>query len=378
MNIVILKSNLSRCGGLEKYTSRLASSFATHGCSVTILTSGELPPPHLYNDDITINTISPKRSLSYRDMSDFDNSCITWLLNNKYDIIFGMERNSFQTHYRAGNGVHAAYLNRRKKIEPFIKKLSFAINPLHRRILKLERMTYENPSLQKLFTNSAMVRNEILEHYNVDKDKIVVIHNGVEWEEMSEDFDLWTQQQQHIKESLGLSPTAYQFLFIGNDFKRKGLNFLLEGLSTLSTHDFQLSVVGRDKHEKDYISLAKNLGIEDRVKFFGLRPDVRDFYKASDSLAIPSLYDPFSNVTVEALAMGLFVISSKSNGGHEILSPKTGTIIHDIMSTEDISKAITTALRNPKTEKSSKAIREHVRHLDFSSQLEKIVTATIQ
>ncbi len=57
---------------------------------------------------------------------------------------------------------------------------------------------------------------------------------------------------------------------------------------------------------------------------------MRPFYQLADALAIPSFYDPFANVTVEALAMGLFVVSSRSNGGFEILDPSKGIIIENL------------------------------------------------
>ena len=66
-------------------------------------------------------------------------------------------------------------------------------------------------------------------------------------------------------------------------------------------------------------ALAAKLNIQRRVTFFGPQKEIRPFYQFADALVIPSFYDPFANVTVEALAMGLFVVSSKSNGGHEIL-----------------------------------------------------------
>ncbi len=378
MKVIILKSSLNSTGGLEKYTLRLAHAFARSGCVVTILTSGTVPK--LLSKDIAVYSVSSKKRTSYGNITSFDKGCIKWLIANtrKWDIIFGMERNSYQTHYRAGNGVHASYLRTRRRISSFFKGLSFSLNPLHYQILKLERTTYENPSLQRLFTNSCMVKDEILNHYTVDQDKISVIHNGVEWNEMQQDFSRWTSDWQRIRHSLGLSISAFQWLFIGNDFQRKGLDCILSALAQLPSHDFQLSVVGKDKNLPKYQKMVRDLGLTGIVKFFGPQKKIIDFYKTADSLLIPSLYDPFANVTIEALAMGLFVLSSMRNGAHEILTKDSGIIVDDVYNVDAMVAGLKVTMKHRKTRTSSHFLRESVKHLDFAKQLTKIVLETIQ
>jgi UDP-glucose:(heptosyl)LPS alpha-1,3-glucosyltransferase len=97
------------------------------------------------------------------------------------------------------------------------------------------------------------------------------------------------------------------------------------------------------------------------------------FYQFADAVVIPSLYDPFANVTVEALAMGLFVVSSKSNGGHEILTDKNGAIISNLFNRDSLTFALKEALRHPKTPMQALSIRESVRNLDYSLQTKKLI-----
>ena len=134
--IVLLKSNMAAVGGLEKYTHELAAAFAKRECDVTLLTTG------------TIEKRLPYQALSLCDTSKFslrhhlrfDALANRWLEQNpRPHIVFGMERTSFQTHYRAGSGVHAVYLKKRALVEPLWKQLSFAINPLHRALQQLEK-----------------------------------------------------------------------------------------------------------------------------------------------------------------------------------------------------------------------------------------------
>ncbi len=354
--VVFLKSRLAHPGGLEKYTRKLAEAFAKKGCCVKILTTGECTSW----DEIEVVSLAPTSKLSLYHLRHFDTLCQTWLAQNPKEIIFGMERNTFQTHYRAGSGVHAAYLKQRMLTDSWLKRLTFKINPLHRYLLANEKKAFENPELKSLFTNSHMVEQEILQTYSTPIEKIHVVHNGVEWIEKEKPFQESFSQPRS---------EPFHFLFVGSGFKRKGLTFLIKGLADLK-HPYQLTVVGKDKNLPFYQKLAKGLPIQ----FVGEQKDVTPFYQAADALVIPSVYDPFSNVTLEALAMGLFVVSSKYNGGSEVLNGDTGVIIKDLLHPQ---KALEHALNFPKTLERATLIRQSIKELDFSNQLDKIVSLSL-
>jgi UDP-glucose:(heptosyl)LPS alpha-1,3-glucosyltransferase len=369
--VALLKSRYGLHGGLEKYANRIAQAFVKRGDQVTILSTGTPPTPN--QEKIAVHTVKTVPWPGFFRMEQFDRFVSKWLDQNPTDLIFGMDRNRHQTHLRAGNGVHAAYLDVRKIIEGKRKALLCQINPLHRKILSLEKASFENPALQKLFTNSHMVRKQILERYSTDPKKIEVIHNGVEWHEMATDFSTWEQSKRALCHKFNLKPDRFQFLFIGNGYLRKGLDRLLHCLAKLPSKNFDLSVIGKENREDYYKSLAENLGLKNHVHFFGPNRESRLFYQLADALVIPSFYDPFANVTVEALAMGLFVISSKENGGHEVLTKANGAIIEDLFSDEAFIAALEQALQKPKTALQATQIRESIKHLDFSNQLQTLI-----
>lgn len=380
-SITLLKSNLFKLGGLEKYTLRLAKRFAERGCNVTILTTGPLSEEDKAKAagyPFQIIPFKPGHFLSFSKLSEFDKNCQKWLTQNPQQIIFGTDRHSLQTHYRAGNGVHAEYLAKRKLTEPFLKRLSFALNPLHRTILSYEKLTYESPVTKTIFTNSHMVKNEILNHYNTSESKVAVIHNGVEWEEMHKDFADLSSQRATFSAELNLDPEYFQFLFIGNGYQRKGLHILLEGLSQLKNRNFHLSVIGKDKEANRFKQLSKSFGLEKHVTFFGQRNDVRRFYQLADAVVIPSIYDPFANVTVEAMAMGVYAVSSTSNGASEVISDVNGCLIKDLASKDAVIEALEKALNHRKTQDSSLQIRNSIRYLEFNHQLDLMVSHTLQ
>lgn len=369
--IVLLKSRSNNHGGLEKYASRIADAFLKRGDKVTILTSGE----PILKPDIPIFTTKTVPWPAFLRMEQFDFFVRRWLKKTKADLIFGMDRNRYQTHIRAGNGVHAAYLKSRFQTDSLFKACICHLNPLHRKILELEQAGFENPALQKLFTNSEMVKKQVLSTYKVDESKIQVIHNGVEWHEMQSDFLQWQEKKQEGLKKFQLDPNHFHFLFIGNGYSRKGLDRLLFAFSQIKQEPFHLSVIGKDNRMDMYRARAIQLGLKDRVRFFGPSQEIRLFYQLADCLVIPSFYDPFANVTIEALAMGLFVLSSKHNGGCEILSPENGAVIQDLLKPDAIIEALRNAMKYPKTKQSANSVRSSVERLDFSNQLKILMEA---
>lgn len=376
--IVLLKSNIAARGGLEKYTFYLASAFAKHHCETLILTNGAPLQGGIDLDPkVKIVSLGCQKTLSLSNLISFKKESFAWLKTHPQDLIFGMDRTCYQTHYRAGNGVHAAYLKQRTLQEKYWKQLTFKFNPLHLTTLKYEKKAFESPFLKKLFTNSYFVKNQILEHYCIPSEKICTIHNGVEWSELQKPFDQWEELSHPIRTKLGLDKASFQLLFVGHGYRRKGLLELLRGLSLVKNLQFQLSVIGKDKELRFFQMEAQKLGLSKRVFFFGAQTNLHPFYQMADALVIPSIYDPFANVTVEALAMGLYVITSKFNGGCEILSKNCGSIVENIFNPESMSEAILEVSNRPKTILGAQEIRNSIKHLDFSNQLSQLVYQTL-
>ncbi len=349
--VALLARKFDQGGGLEKSARALAKSFSMHGADVTLLTQ---EASEKYRS-IEI----PKRGfLSYRKLKNYDIDCQKVLKQESFDIIFGLERNSSQTHYRAGSGVHRTYLQRRNELEP--KAIPFAINPLHRTILQLEKSCFEDPKLRILFTNSKMVKEEILEHYQTAPEKISVIYNGVEWEQYEQPF------------SKRCCSASNHLLFIGHGFERKGLALLLKALGLLKNLSWKLTVVGKDKNIKKYQSYAKKLKILEKIDFAG-ETNPLPYLQQADTLIIPSIYDPMANVTLEALAMGLYVISSPYNGGKELLTEESGVVLNSLTDSQRFAQTIEASFEK---RKEPQTIRQSVKEYTQENQLNKIVNAS--
>ena len=361
LRIALLKQSMNARGGLEKYAHLLFQYLKEQGHNVSFLSTAK-----------TTETIAICRPLkpSFLNLLWFDYHARKWLKNHPQDVIVGLDRHVLPlTHYRAGNGCHAAYLARRKKDVSLIRYLSFHLNPLHILTKLSEHKTFEAPSKTIIICNSHLVKQEILHFYpKTNPNRLLVIHNGVEWEQLQADF----QQKLLAPKSLSSPP---HLLFIGHEWQRKGLDKLLTALALLKDHQFILTVIGRERHPQYFINIAKQYGIHHKVRFHPTEQNPIPFYKSANIAVLPSRYDPFANVTVEALAMGLYVITTNANGGSEaIISHTNGCVIDEEAQPQLLAKTILSAFDVMKDPTRPELIRESVRHYDLSLKLQQLIS----
>lgn len=98
-------------------------------------------------------------------------------------------------------------------------------------------------------------------------------------------------------------------LFVGNDYRKKGLEALLRAMTQLPV-DVVLAVVGNPAHIAEFRALSETLKLGARVFFLGALNDVSPAYEAADMLVHPTFEDTFAMVVLEAMAHGLPVVVS--------------------------------------------------------------------
>lgn len=368
--VLFCKQEVGTRGGLEKYSERLLKAFAQKGCDVTLATASA----NVGYEGIKSVHLPVSGVFGFQRLKQWEDLTKVYSKTHPHDIVFTLDRITYGTHIRVGNGVHASYLQKRN--ESFLRHLSFKINPLHKTILRLEAESFLSKNIRKIIVNSHMVKEEIISYYDVDPLKIAVHHNGVEYEEMASNFGDWQQTRLEMQQELRLTPGLFTFLFVGHHYKRKGLDQLLQGFAKID--DAQLLVVGKEKHLERYRVLVKTLGLSGRVHFLGPHTAMHRLYATADALVIPSLYDPFANVTIEALAMGLFVVTSAFNGGKEILEESSGCIIENLFDANSVATSLEKAMRFPKNVESALAIRAKTSSFDFAKKLPQLIESCLR
>jgi glycosyltransferase involved in cell wall biosynthesis len=145
---------------------------------------------------------------------------------------------------------------------------------------------------------------------------VIVINNIVDVDK----FDL-------VKTSHGM---IFNIGFLGGlNSNNKGLDLLLRAVSILKRRDIVLHIGGNGALLDNLKSMAKDLGIEESCIFYGEinRSGISDFFSKLDFFVLPSRYETFGIVLIEAMACGLPVIATKCGGPEEIVTPLTGLLI---------------------------------------------------
>jgi UDP-glucose:(heptosyl)LPS alpha-1,3-glucosyltransferase len=315
MRIAIVRQRYNPYGGAERFVARAIAALGREGVGVTVLARDWEeggrdggPVELLRCDPFYLGRV-------WRDRSFARAVCAT-LAVRRFDLVQSHERIVCCDVYRAGDGVHAQWLINRARVLGPVGRLGLALNPYHRYLLGAERCLFASPRLRAVICNSRMVREEIRAHFGVPEDKLHVIHNGVDLEAFHPRL---RSERAAVRARLGIADDAMVYLFVGSGFERKGLPQLLHALARLET--VELIVVGQDKRTGAMQRLAARLGLSRRVHFTGAQDDVKPWYGAADCFVLPSLYDPFPNAALEAMAAGLPVITSTQCGAAEFIEP---------------------------------------------------------
>jgi UDP-glucose:(heptosyl)LPS alpha-1,3-glucosyltransferase len=260
------------------------------------------------------------------------------LKQEHFDIISGFSQVYPQDVYRMGDGLHRHFLkvHSPKALLRFLDHL----NPRHRSILFIEKQIFKPKNHYCIIANSTLCKNQAIDYYSVPEKKIEVIYNGVD----SKRFCPAAREayRSDLRTQLSIGADQIVILYVSRNYKRKGLRLLIQSLSLIKNRldGLKAVVVGRE-NPLPYQRLALQYGVEDNLLFVKEERILEKYYGASDFLVLPTLYDPFSNVCLEALACGLPVITTRSNGVAEIITDgKNGYIIEDPRNPAELAQKI--------------------------------------
>ena len=202
--------------------------------------------------------------------------------------------------------MHRAWLERRAKVSGPLRKLLGALNRKHTGILRLEEGLLAQRGAGRVLANSQMVKDEIVKFYGYPEDQIDLVYNGVPLEI----FSNAKSRRREQREKLHLREDEVALLFVGSGWERKGLRYAIDAVAACANSKLRLLVAGRGNTARFKT---------EHVEFLGEINDVAALYAAADIFVLPTLYDPFSNACLEALASGLPVITTRDNGFSEII-----------------------------------------------------------
>lgn len=329
--LAIVRQKYRPDGGAERFVSRALSALSNQNLELNVITrqwQGEK------QDDWHIHICNPQKWGRISRERGFAEAARRLWLTEQFDIVQSHERIPGCDIYRAGDGVHRRWLLQRQRVLPTWRGKMLMLDRYHRYVMAAEKAMYQAPELKAVICNAEMIKNEIIEDFGVDAKKIHVIYNSIDANRFMPAQD---EQKLALRQQFGISADAVVLCFVGSGFERKGL---AAAIKAIAGTDRYLLVVGQDKAEKQYRALAQSEGCGGRVLFCGMQKETLPFYQMADALLLPTLYDPFPNVILEAMACGLPVITSQTCGGAEFIEQGKNGFVCDALNIPRLREAI--------------------------------------
>lgn len=244
-----------------------------------------------------------------------------------------------------------------KKVSPFYGKF----------LARLEE--YSLKRCKRIVVMSEFMKREVMKR-GISEEKIDVIYDGV-------DVRIYHSRnrervRKRIRQLYGISEDETLLLFVGNPFRRKGLMYAIKALESLRGIPVKLMVVGKSLTHDNinfYLNLASRIGVEKMVIYVGLIKDVYKYFAASDIFILPTLYEPFGLVILEAMASGLPVIVSSKEccGAAELIeNGKNGILLDNPKNWKELAEKILYLISNEKERrKIGKFARKKVKCLSW-------------
>lgn len=191
---------------------------------------------------------------------------------------------------------------------------AWLLNPMHAWVGLRDRYMIGGLRFRRYVAISTRIAQELQQHYNVPPGRIELIPNGVN----TDRFCPMLGDKGAVKEQFAIPSDAPMLLFVGHEFDRKGLAYVIDALGHLPSN-VHLLVVGAD-NAAPFRARARAAGIAaERIVFAGPRRDLHEIYRGADAFVFPTYYEAFGLVCMEAMASGIPLFATRVGGIEDYL-----------------------------------------------------------
>jgi UDP-glucose:(heptosyl)LPS alpha-1,3-glucosyltransferase len=320
--LIILHADIAK-GGAERYTVDLANQLHARGHEVALV-AGSFGQG--IDDGVARVAIDASGASRLKRYQRFLDGVDAHLDATAYDVVHAMlpVRRCDVYHPHAGlaaESVRRGHLKHDSRFRRAGAWLANQLNPKRQAFFTVERRLLNQPHPPVVLSLSKYIQRTIHAHYpSLPEDRLQTLFNAVDLDRFNPERDVMARERQ--REALGLKHDDVVALFIGNDFRRKGLDEAIAAVGKANDPRLKIVVVG-DDHAGGRAPGGAWIVRAGRVG------DAYPFYACADFFILPTRHDPCSLVVLEALAMGVPVISTRFNGACEIMSPEQGFVLDD-------------------------------------------------
>ncbi len=242
--------------------------------------------------------------------------------------------------------VHRAWLEAARTIQMGRVRLPARVRlamPRHRVLLAMESQYFRLGHPRHILCTSNREVDDLVRLYEVDPALATVVPNPFDPERFN--AERRSRDRTDARRDLGIADHDLALVFIANELHRKGLGQTLEAMARNGDPRMTLHVVGK-AGLGPYQATIRRLGLDHRVHYHGPTRDVGWPLAAADLMVLPTQYEPFGLVIVEALASGVPVITSRLAGASvAVRHGRTGLILEDPYDTGELAGLLATAGR---------------------------------
>lgn len=351
MKLALIRRQFSATGGAELYLQRLLPELAGKGHELHLFTEAW---PHA-SEGLIVHQIAASGSRS-EGPRRFAEAARAETARQLFDCVFSLDRTLRQDVYRAGDGIHQVWLERRRQFAPWWRKPFIGRSAFHKSMLELEALTFSSDHTRHIIANSEMVKREILDRFAFPAERIHIVRNGVDVARFQRG------NRRATRARFGVSDDEFLLLFVGSGWERKGLPFLLkamacwrnrsprwvarfeEGIARAQAAGTATGQIEHASERSKLLVVGKGrlpLRRSPNVIFTGSMADVEHAYAAADLFVFLPIYEPSANVVFEALAAGLPVVTSSFNGAAELISEgMNGSVLANPLDQDRIAEAV--------------------------------------
>ena len=307
LKIAILIRGFVTTGGAEKYavelTRRLAREHDVHVFAQEWSFNGK--------EKITFHKI-PKFFTKPSYLNQLVFSFFTRrLVDSSFDIVHSHERvTSFDVLTVHCPCFRSSITGEKSAWKRGLLRLSITLSPRKSAYLWLEKRQFSFHKDRLLIAVSENVMRDVQANYPLPDRYLGIAYPGVDLNLTEKIRDENTCRS--VRSRLGIKEQDFVVLFVGTEFKRKGLDALIRGFAAIPPFGTKLVIAGGGE-KGNYARLAKSLKVEDHVIFLGLVENIEEIYEIADAYILPTLSDPAGMAPLEAMAFGVATIMSCSH-----------------------------------------------------------------